>query len=359
MLAEEVTMSVYALDFGTTRAGMPAHLYRLKNANGVEVDVTDLGASVVAVRVPNKDGELVDVALGYDEAIQYQKNPFCLGAIVGRCANRIAGAQFELDGKTYRLTANEGPNTLHGGRDMWFQRLWEGATIGKKGDRRRGASADTAIFGLLSPDGDQGFPGAVDVRVTYRLSDENELSVVYDAQPDLKTIINLTNHSYWNLNGHNSGTVLGHTLQVSAERYTPTGEGNIPDGRKVKVAGTPFDFRSAKPLGQDFTSRFDNYDHNFLLGGDKRLKHVATLTGDVSGIRMDMYTDLPALQVYTAKELEVVDAKDGASYGAYSGVALETQFAPDAIHHEAFEQPVFSPESPFHSRTTFKFSIAE
>lgn len=350
-------MSVYALDFGTTRTGQPTHLYRLKNSNGMEVDVTDLGASIVAVRVPTADGKLVDVALGFDEVERYENNSSALGATVGRCANRIAGAQFTLDGRTHTLTANEGENTLHGGCNMWFERLWEGATIGKKGQRRKGASADTVIFGLFSPDGDQGFPGDLDVRVTYRLTDDNELSIIYDAQPSVKTIVNLTNHTYWNLNGHNSGTVLTHTLQLAAERYTPTGPGNIPDGRKVKVAGTPFDFRAQKRIDQDFTERFLGYDHNFILAKGNGVRHVATLTGDQTGITMDVYTDLPAMQVYTARKLEAPGGKGGVDYGAYAGVALETQFSPDAIHHETFEQPVFTPEDPFHSRTTFTFSV--
>jgi aldose 1-epimerase len=356
--AKEATMSVFALDFGTTHTGSPTHLYRMKNANGMEVDVTDLGACVVAVRVPDRDGKLVDVALGYDEVAQYEHNKRVLGGIVGRCANRIAGAAFELDGRTYRLTANEGQNTLHGGRDMWFERLWDGAIIGKKGDRRKGASADTVIFGLLSPDGDQGFPGELDVRVTYRLTDQNELKITYDAQPGLQTIVNLTNHTYWNLNGHDSGSVLGHTLQVVAERYTPTDAGLIPTGTKVSVAGTPFDFRAPKRLDRDLSEGLNNYDQNFLLGCNGHVEQVATLVGDKSGIRMTLHTSTPALQVYTGLHLDVENGKAGASYGSYAGIALETQFTPDAINHPEFRQPIFSPEYPFHSRTTYAFDLA-
>lgn len=348
-------MSVYALDFGTTAAGQPTHVYRLKNANGMEVDVTDLGASLVAVRVPSKAGEFVDVALGFDEVDRYENNRFAMGGTVGRCANRIADAQFTLDGHLYKLTANEGPNTLHGGPNKWYKRLWEGATIGKKGDRRKGSTADTAIFGLLSPDGDQGFPGEVDVRVTYQLTDDNELRITYDAQPSVKTIINLTNHAYWNLNGHKSDDVLGHSLRIAAEQYIPVGPGKLPDGRKVNVGGTPFDFRQEKIVGQDFTERFNNYDHSFLVGDGRRTRHIATLRGDKTDIVMDVITDMPAMQVYTARELEVDSAKDGASYRAYDGIALETQFPPDAIHHESFPQPVFTPDRPFHSVTTLRF----
>ncbi len=348
-------MSVHALDFGPTHTGQPSHLYRMRNANGMEVDVTDLGASIVSVRVPNRDGELVDVALGFDEVDGYEHNDAAVGGIVGRCANRIEGAQFSLGGKTYQLTANEGPNMLHGGRDMWFERLWEGALIGRKGERRRGASADTVIFGLFSPDGDQGFPGAVDVRVTYKLTDANELKITFDAQPDLETVINLTSHAYWNLNGHNSGDILGHSLHVAAERYTPTGAGKLPDGRKVSVGGTPFDFRLPKAIGRDLTERFNNYDHNFLLGGNGHMQYAATLVGDKTGISMDVATDLPAMLVYTGLELDVADGKDGAHYGPYAGVALETHYTPNAVHHKEYRQPIFSPEHPYQSRTTFTF----
>lgn len=348
-------MSVYALDFGTTHAGMPVHLFRLKNANGMEVDVTDLGASVAAVRVPTADGELVDVALGYDEADRYENNEWAFGATVGRCTNRIAGAEFELDGRTHTLTANENTCALHGGRDMWFHRLWEGATIGRKGERRKGAHADTAIFGLLSPDGDQGFPGEVDVRVTYQLTDDNALRITYDAQPTVKTLINLTNHTYWNLNGHASGSVLDHTLLIAAEQYTPAGASKIPDGRKVNVGGTPFDFRTPKVVGRDFTTSFNDYDHNFLLGPARHTRLVATLEGNETGIAMDVITDMPAMQVYTAREMESRAGKDGAEYGAYAGIALETQYTPDAIHHPSFEQPIFTPDRPFHSVTTYLF----
>lgn len=352
-------MSVHALDFGPTHTGQPAHLYRMRNANGMEVDVCDVGASIVSVRVPDKNGTLVDVALGFDEVSRYERDSAAMGGIVGRCTNRIEGASFELDGTTYHLTANEGGNTLHGGRDMWFERLWDGALIGRKGSRRKGANADTVIFGLLSPDGDQGFPGAVDVRVTYKLTDDNELKITYDAQPDLPTVINLTNHAYWNLNGHDSGNVLGHSLHIAAERYTPTGVSKLPDGRKVSVGGTPLDFRLPKRIDRDFTPRFNNYDHNFLLGGNGRLQHAATLVGDKTGISLDIATDLPAIQVYTALELQMEGAKDNATYGPYAGIALETQYTPNAIHHKEYRQPVFSPERPYMSRTILSFGVTE
>lgn len=349
-------MSVHALDFGTTRIGQPTHLYRLKNAQGMEVDVADVGASIVSVRVPKGDGSLVDVALGFDEPDRYEHNTHAMGGIVGRFAGRIGNASIELDGRTFKLTANEGANTLHGGCDMWYERLWDGAVVGRKGERRRGSKADTVIFGLYSPDGDQGFPGDLDVRVTYRLTDDNELKITYDAQPSLETVINLTCHAYWNLNGHDSGEVLGHLLHVAAERYAPAGPQHIPNGRKVNVGGTPFDFRLPKAIGRDLSDRISNYDHTLLLGSSGRLRKAATLTGEKSGIVMDVFTDLPAMQVYTAQCLMVEGAKNGAVYRPYAGIALETQYVPDSMHHKTFRQPVFTPENPFHSRTTFKFS---
>ena len=350
-------MSVHALDFGTTHVGQPTHLYRLKNAQGMEVDVTDVGASIVSVRVPTYNGKLVDVALGFDEPDRYEHNTHAMGGIVGRFAGRIAGASIELDGRTFELTANEGNCALHGGRDMWFERLWEGAMVGRKGERRRGSNADTVIFGLFSPDGDQGFPGDVDVRVTYRLTDDNELKIAYDAQPSLRTIISLTNHAYWNLNGHDSGEVLGHLLHVAAERYAPAGARHIPNGRKVNVGGTPFDFRLPKAIGRDLSDAISNYNHTLLLGSDGSMRKAATLTGEKSGIVMDVFTDLPALQVYTAQKLMVEGAKDGAAYRPYGGIALETQYVPDAMHHQTFRQPIFTPDHPFQSRTTYKFSV--
>ncbi|MDO4537394.1 MAG: aldose epimerase family protein, partial [Coriobacteriales bacterium] len=341
-------MSVYALDFGTTRKGRPTHLYRMKNARGMEVDITDLGASIVAVRLPAEDGKLVDVALGFDDVHCYEKNPDYMGGIVGRCANRIAGASFELAGSTHTLTANDGENSLHGGRDPWNERLWEGVVIGRKGARRKGAHADTVIFGLFSDDDDQGYPGEVDVRVTYKLTDDNELKIVYDAQPSIKTLINLTSHAYWNLNGHDSGDVRSHLLRVDASRYTPVDDALIPTGEVARVEGTPLDFCEAKPIEQSL-------DHNFMLNDAGHMREVATLVGDKTGLSLTIATDLPAMQVYTGEFIREAPAKDGATYGPFAGVALETQYAPDAIHHKKFSKPIFTPEEPYCSKTVLTF----
>ena len=352
-------MSVSALDFGTTRQGQPTHLFRMTNASGMQVDVTDLGASIVSVRVPDAQGRLVDVALGYDDVARYEDNRVALGGIVGRCCNRIAGASFTLEGRTFHLTANEGANTLHGGRDMWFERLWDGALIGRRGRRRKGADADTVTFGLFSPDGDQGFPGEVDARVTYQLTDDNELVLTYDAQPGVETIINLTNHTYWNLDGHDAGDVRGHTLQVFAETYTPTDDELIPIGIEESVEGTPLDFREPKTLMAAYEQGLSGLDHNFVVShGRRQSHHAARLSAAHSGITLDVFSEFCALQVYDGGILDGLAGKDGVTYGAYAGIALETQFCPDAIHHPAFEQPVCTPDHPFTRRTVLKFGLA-
>ena len=353
-------MSVSALDFGTTKSGQPTHLYRMTNANGMEVDVTDVGASIVGIRVPDRDGKLVDVVLGFDDVHSYERdNKNALGGTVGRCANRIAGASFELNGRTYRLTANDGENALHGGRDFWYERLWDGALIGRKGSRRKGSTSDTVIFGLYSPDGDQGFPGDVDARVTYQLTDDNELAITYDAQPGVETIVNLTNHAYFNLNGHDSGDILGHTLSVKADLYTAVDEACIPIS-DLPVEGTPYDFRTPKVIGTDFSDDFDGYDNNYVVGtaGKRHSRLVATLVGDKTSIKLGVVTECPGIQVYTGRYLEDVPGKDGAVYQPYSGIALETQYAPDAIHHPEFIQPVFTPDHPFQMRTVYRFGLA-
>lgn len=365
-------MSVTSIPFGESPAGFRAHLYLLSNGS-MTVGVTDLGACLVSCRVPDGRGNSPDVVLGFDNAARYADNLMTLGGLVGRVANRIADARFALDGKTYQLTANNEGNCLHGGRDMWFQRPWSVESAVGETDQ----AAASVTFVLRSVDGDQGFPGAVDVRVTYRLAKTNKLQVRYCAVPAARTLVNLTCHAYWNLNGHASGAVLGHELEVAASCYTPTDQRLIPTGELAGVAGTPLDLREPRKIGACFREAagpfagFDNYDHNFVLDGTAAgaaepavgstapSEHpAATLAGDASGIRMRVTTTAPGLQVYTASCLGEKHGKDGAHYGPYAGVALETQLFPDAIHHPewpAATDPVFGPDRPFLSSTTFSF----
>lgn len=334
------------LPFGRTEQGEPAHLHLISNANGMVVGVTDVGASLVVAKVPDAHGGLVDVVLGWGGAAGYAHNDGALGATVGRVANRIAGACFTLDGTEHQLAANEGANSLHSGPDTWYERLW---TLSDASDRR-------LTFELESPAGDQGYPGAVSAHVTYRLSEDNVLTIYQSALPEVRTPISMTNHAYWNLDGHASGDVCGHLLSVDAEHYLPVDGENIPTGVVASVAGTTFDLRKSRKIGACLEELKGGYDHNFCLGTDGRVRHAVRLASPSSGIVMDMATDAPGVQVYTGFYLDIAHAKDGASYGAFSGVALEPQGWPDAIHHEDWPSIVHSPQRPFVATTTYSFS---
>ena len=340
-------MAQVIIPFGTAPNGRPAHLHLIGNDNGMLVGVTDLGACLISCQVPDGRGNFPDVTLGHNGAAGYVGDGLNLGAIVGRCANRIAGASFEVGGSSYRLAANNGPHNLHSGPHKWSERLW--------GVARQNDSSVT--FELMSRKGDQGFPGSVQAQVTYALSDDNRLSVAYDARPSEATIINLTSHAYWNLNGHAAGSVLDHTLELAAASYTPL-VGHIPTGEIAPVEGTPYDFRVERRIGACLDELPGGYDDNFCLDTNGRLKEVARLRGDVTGITMAVSTDAPGIQVFTADFIDVPWAKGGAHYGAFAGVALETQYYPDAIHHKAFQQPVFTPNRPFASKTVFSFGTS-
>lgn len=335
--------------FGQTERGDQAHLAVLSNEQGMTVATTDLGACLVSVRVPDGKGYVPDVTLGYDGVRGYEHNDADFGAIVGRCANRIAGASFELAGTTHRLAANEGANSLHSGPHLWFERMWQLVEDDK---------ADTVTYELLSRPGDQGFPGAVDVHVSYTLTEKNELTVSYLAEPSAPTIVNLTCHAYWNLNGHAAGSVLDHTLKLDTESYTPSDEHLIPTGEILPVAGTPYDFRETRRLGDAIDEVSGGYDTNFVLSQTGQLEHAAHLVGDRSGITLDILTTSPGLQVYTSGGLNCDHGKGGRHYGRFDAVALETQFYPDAIHHKNFPQPVFGPDRPFQAKTVFSFGTS-
>lgn len=335
------------MPFGKMSDGREAHLYQLSNDHDMTVCVTDLGADLVSVRVPDGHGRRPDVLLGYDGAAAYEENGPLFGGIVGRVANRTAGACFELNGTTYHLAKNDGANNNHSGPHMYFQRLWK--TV-------EGAPDDTVAFELLSRAGDQGFPGALDVVVSYRLGEDNTLTVHYDAKPSEPTLVNLTLHAYWNLNGHASGSVLGHTLALDSDEYAVATPELIPTGELAPAVGER-DFRQARTFESGLGGNYDTY--YFLRDTSHHLRHAARLVGDASGIAMDVSTDAPGLQVYTGGFLDEHFCKDGASYPVGSGVALETQLPPDAIHHKNFPQPVFTPDRPFVSTTVFAFGTTK
>ena len=276
----------------------------------------------MSVVAPDTHGRRANVVIGFDTVEEYRDNPQYLGAIVGRCANRIANARFTLDGKTYQLAANIGPNHLHGGRKGFDQRVWR-ATHG----------AATLELRYTSPDGEEGYPGNLDVRVTYTLTDENELIVDYFATTDKATPINLTQHSYFNLAG--AGDILGHVLQIDADAITPVDQSRIPTGEIMPVAGSDFDFRSPTPIG---ARRAGQYDHNFVLRGGARVIEPA------SGRTLAIQTTEPGVQLYTG-------------YRRGGGLCLETQHFPDAPNRPNFPSTILRPGAGYHSRTVFRFGI--
>ena len=342
-------------DFGTLKNGEKAHLYIMENDRGTSAAVTDYGAALVNLRTPDKNGTLLDVVLGFDDVSGYENGTECFGASVGRSANRIGGASIEINGIIYKLAENDHGNNLHSGPHYYFKRMW---TMAGSGD-------DHVTFVLHSPDGDQGYPGALDMYVTYTLDEENGITVHYESVPDKDTVINMTNHSYFNLNGHNSGTVLDHKVTLNADYFTPADAESIPTGEIRSVEGTPMDFRAGRVLGDDIDADYEplrfgsGYDHNWVLKNEGRFDKVAEAVSEKSGIVMEVYTDLPGVQIYTANFLDNEPGKEGASYIRRSAVCFETQFYPDAVHHDNFPQPVCRKGKKYDTRTAYRFLTRE
>lgn len=338
--------------FGTVE-GREAQLYSFVNAGGMEMTVCDYGAHLVSVKVPAKDGSKKDVVLGYGDVSGYVTDPCHLGATIGRNGNRIANAAFELNGVRYQLAANENGSSLHSGPDGYEYRFWEVKEV-----------KDQAItLHLDSPDKDQGFPGNFSVDVTYTLTDDNEVSIHYCGTCDADTVANMTNHSYFNLNGHDSGDVLEHTVCLKASHFSPVIDSrSIPTGEHAPVSGTPMDFTEEKTIGREISADFEQlkltggYDHNFILdrtGEGPQL--FAAVKGDQTGIVMEAYTDLPAFQFYTGNFVDHVKGKDGAVYEKRSGFCLESQYIPNAVNEEKEEKPILKAGEIYDTTTMYKF----
>ena len=337
--------------FGTMEDGREVSRYTLTNQNGVSASFLDLGAIWSTMLVPDRNGEMADVLLGHETVADCLVSDGHLGEAVGRNANRIGGAQFELNGKTYHLTGNDNGNNLHSGMDFYNIRIWETEEV-----------TETSVrFKLHSPDGDQGYPGTADIYVTYSLDKDDKLDIFYEALSDKDTILNMTNHSYFNLDGHNSGSVLQHTLTLEADYFTPGDAQSIPTGEILPVENTPMDFREGRKIGERIEEeyeplRFGNgYDHNWVLKNKGNFEKVAELMAEESGIVMETYTDRPGMQIYTANFVENEVGKEGVVYGKRSAVCLETQCYPDAVHHENFPSPVYREKYTAH--TAFRFLI--
>lgn len=338
-------------EFGTLKNGQQVRLFLMENEAGMSVSVTEYGAGLVQLKVPDQDGNRKDVVLGYGEVCGYEEGTASIGATVGRNANRIGGASFEINGRVYELEKNDNGNNLHSGPDVYNKRVWEVET---KEDGRVG-------FLLHSPDGDQGYPGNLEMRVTYELTEENELRIIYDGIPDQDTVINMTNHSYFNLNGHESGTILGHRVMIDADFFTPADAQSIPTGELADVTGTPMDFRNMHAIGDGIDADYEavrygcGYDHNWVLKNNGKFDKVAQAEGDVSGIVMEVWTDLPGVQMYTGNFLDGEKGKDGAVYGKRAAVCFETQYFPDAVNKENFKSPVCKAGERYHTVTSYKF----
>ncbi len=333
--------------FGVLPSGEAVSLYTITRG-GLTAEVSDCGAALVRLWVPDAHGNLADVVLGHDNPQDYLNSGAFFGATVGRNANRIRGASFSLREKTCTLCPNEGNNNLHSGPNCYKDRCWEVLWH----------TADTIVFFLHSPHGDQGFPGNADIRVTYRLDARKGLHIVYDALCDRDTVFNLTNHSYFNLAGHeHQDAAMQQLLSMPGRWFTPDDAENIPTGEKRSVAGTPMDFRSPKPIGQDIDADYDalklqgGYDHNWEVFCNP----CAQLTDPGSGRSMAVYTDCPGVQLYTGNFIGKEPGKGGICYGNRSGICLETQFYPDALHHPQWPQPITKAGQPYHSETIYRF----
>ena len=339
--------------FGKSVKGEETTLYIFENKNGMKMEVTDFGATLYAVRVPDKTGELKDVVLGYEDAAAYELGGGTFfGATVGRNANRIGNGKFTLNGVEYTLAKNNGENNLHSGLDFYSFRVWNVKEV----------TESSVVFTLESPHMDQGYPGNLQMEVTYTLTDENEIQIAYKGVADQDTIINMTNHSYFNLNGHDSGNILGHEMWIDADAFTMTDAGSIPTGEITPVEGTPMDFRTPKQVGLEIDADYiavqlgRGYDHNWCLNNKREFAKVAFLKGDLTDIEMEVYTDLPGVQVYTANYVESEPGKDGAVYKQRQGLCFETQFYPDAINKPNFESPVCKAGEVYQTKTVYKFA---
>ncbi len=336
--------------------GYEVGLYTLRNTNGTTAQITNFGARLVSWFVPDSQGRMDDVVLGYDTLDAYLDDPFYLGATIGRYANRIAQGRFHLYGTDYQLTQNEKPHHLHGGekgfhRQFWFVNYY----------RENEIEMHTSSF-----DGDDGYPGRISVTMIYRLREDDALHILFTATTDKPTILNLTNHAYFNLHGEGRGTILDHQLMVQADYFTPLDSGSIPTGEVVSVKDSPFDFREFRTIGEKISVNHEQlrigsgYDHNFVIrNGETRVKEMAVLREIGSGRVLRVFGSQPGLQVYTGNMLNGVSGKHGHIYSRHAGVCLNAQFFPDSPHHPHFPLTILMPEHVYRHEIIYKMEVGE
>lgn len=345
---------VDAKKFNQKLQGIDVELLTLKNKNGMTMQVTNYGARIVSLFVPDARGNWIDVLLGYDSLDAYLEDPFYMGAIVGRYANRIAGGRFSLFGKEYQLTKNAGENHLHGGIFGLHAKVWVMEQL----------AANEVRLSVGSPDGEEGYPGSVSIEVRYRLRDDNALHISFLARADQATIINLTSHPYFNFTGDPSKPILEHWLKLEADQFTPINPELIPTGKIEQVKDTVFDFNGFKPIGQDIESDdpqiqyAGGYDHNFVLRKQNhKISKAATVIERESSIKMELFTSEPGLQFYAGNSLEKTAAKGGKKFDRRTGFCLEPQHFPDSPNHPHFPMTILMPDQIYRHDTIYQFSL--
>lgn len=345
-------MSILSKTYGKTKEQVSVNIFTLKNTNGVEVTITNFGGIVISIKVPDKQGIFKDVVLGYDKLEDYLDNVCYFGAIIGRHANRIEDARFLLNGIEYTVGKNSGKHQLHGGFVGFDKVVWQAKVI--EVDK-----VETLQLEYTSKDGEEGFPGELKVRVIYTLTEDNALEIEYLAVSDKDTVVNLTNHSYFNLSGEGTGDILSHELMIDAESFTLINEECIPNGEISAVAGTPFDFTRSKAIGKEIDEENEQlkngcgYDHNFVLKVSGKVpEKFAELYEEKSGRLMEVFTTMPGVQLYSGNYLE-----SSKVYGSRSGMCLETQYFPNSMKHMHFPSPILKAKEQYKHATIYKFSV--
>lgn len=351
------SVSIEKKEYGTTPDGQKVDSYTLKNQKGMEVDIITYGGIITSLKVPNKAGVSEDVVIGFNNLEQYTKDNPYFGALIGRYGNRIAKGKFTLDGKEYKLAANNGENSLHGGPEGFHRVIWTA-------EEAKGGSSASLKLKYVSKDMEEGFPGNLTVFVTYTLTNDNALEVAYEATTDKKTIVNLTQHSYFNLSADFTKPILDHVITIDADKLVPVDASLIPTGKLTDVTNTPFDFRKPKVIGKDIEAKDDQlkkglgYDHCWVLNNqDKGDRLAATAYEPKSGRLLEVYTDQPGIQLYTGNFLDsTLPMRNGGTYAHRTGFCLETQHYPDSPNQKDFPSTVLSPGENYKTKTTFKFS---
>jgi aldose 1-epimerase len=353
-----VATNVTEAAFGSMPDGTPVRVFTLTNAAGMEVRAISYGVILMSIKVPDRQGHFDDVVIGHDNLDSYLTKSRFFGAVVGRFGNRIAGGHVAIDGRTYQLTLNNGPNHLHGGAKGFDKMVW-------KAEIANDSRGPSVVFTHMSPDGHEGYPGTLAARIAYTVTDRNELIIEYSATTDKPTVVNITQHSYFNLAGVGSGTILGHRLTLHADRYTPVDANQIPTGELAPVEGTPFDFRRETPVGERIDADHPQlklsggYDHNFVLSRNgSGLAPAARVVDPKTGRSMEISTTEPGIQFYSSNKLDgSMSGKGGHVYGARTGICLETQHFPDSPNKPNFPSTVLRPGEHYKSTTVFKFGV--